>query len=371
MANDVSALVPKIYAQGLSALRKRAVMPRYCLRYDPDFTAMGKGKTVDIPIPSQMGDAEDVIPGPTPPVTADITPNTAQITLNNWKKKGFTLTDQELTQIDRGFMPAQMSTAIDKIAKAIDTSILANYIHIYNYVGTAGTTPFATSTAEAQQARLRLNQAGAAEENRAIILDVNADANAAGLPIFQQYLQSGTTQTLETGRIGFRVGFEWDFDLYMPRHTNTGGTGFITSGVNALNATTLTVSTGTVAPAAGDIFTIAGDPQTYVVRAGATTTSWPISPGLQIAPPASSAITFRASHQISLAIQQECFGFASRPLADVEFKGGSEIMMVPDPKTGLVLRLEVSRQYKQTLFEFDCLWGTNIVRRECGVRIAG
>jgi hypothetical protein len=37
----------------------------------------------------------------------------------------------------------------------------------------------------------------------------------------------------------------------------------------------------------------------------------------------------------------------------------------------VALRLEVSRQYRQTTFSFDVLGGANVIRRELGVIIAG
>ena len=42
-----------------------------------------------------------------------------------------------------------------------------------------------------------------------------------------------------------------------------------------------------------------------------------------------------------------------------------------DPQTGITLRLEVSRQYKQVVWEFDLLWGSKLIRPELATRIAG
>jgi hypothetical protein len=46
-------------------------------------------------------------------------------------------------------------------------------------------------------------------------------------------------------------------------------------------------------------------------------------------------------------------------------------MSMTDPQTGITLRLEVSRQYKQVTWEFDILWGAKLVRPELATRIAG
>ena len=42
-----------------------------------------------------------------------------------------------------------------------------------------------------------------------------------------------------------------------------------------------------------------------------------------------------------------------------------------DPVSGVALRLEVSRQFKQTTFSYDVLGGAAVIRRELGVKILG
>jgi len=49
----------------------------------------------------------------------------------------------------------------------------------------------------------------------------------------------------------------------------------------------------------------------------------------------------------------------------------SELITMTDPLTGLGLRLEVMRQNKQMLWEFDMLYGGLLVRPELAVRIMG
>jgi hypothetical protein len=98
MANNLSAVMPKILARGLMALREQAIMPRL-VNSDYSADAAKKGDTIDVPLPSAIA-ATDVTPSHTPPVNADTTIQSTQIVLDNWKKAGFYLTDREVMEID-------------------------------------------------------------------------------------------------------------------------------------------------------------------------------------------------------------------------------------------------------------------------------
>ncbi len=388
MSNTIdSSLVDRIYAMGLKALRRQTSLLRYVTTYEKEVMDNSfRGDTVVVPIPSQRSDSDvtDVVPSNTPPAPSDITPRYASVTLSNWKKVNFALTDFEVSKLSAGTMSDEFSGAIDVLAGNIIRSVMANYTGIYQYAGTAGTTPFASSTASAASARKLLNISGAPMENRAMILNFDADANAIGLSLFQQYLQKGDTETLREGTIKRALGFDWAVDGYLP--TFTGGTlsngtskaalinGAATVGVSTINIDSGTL-TGTLV--VGDLFTVAGDSQQYVVTGNKTASGNAIS-ALAFRPPAKVAwadnavITFVASHDVAgLALHRQALAFASKPLDDVTLEGGSQIRQIPDPVSGLTLCLEITRQYKQTVAEFSCLWGSTLARPECAVRILG
>lgn len=389
MPNTINdRLIERMYAQAVQHLRQRASLLKYIRKEDPmsSTTPSSRGQTITIPIPANMSDATDVSPSSTPAAGEDITPTFALLTLDQWKRKGFAMTDAEYYYVTQGVMDGQFRVCIDKLAKAVMTNLFANYTSVADHVGTAGTAPFASSTVQAQDAATRLNINGVPEEDRAIVLGPYGWGNALGLGIFQQYLQRGDTQTFREARIGRALGFDWDYDLYVPRHTagtlvngsaakvalvNNGG-GYA-AGVSTI-AVDHTTLTGTVV--VGDVFKFAGHDTHYRVTANATASSNAIaslqfSPALEAAVANDEALTFQASHTVNLAFHRDAFAFASRPLNDIEFKGGSEILAIPDPETGLTLRMEVSRQNKQTLVDFDILYGSCVVQAKRAVRIMG
>ena len=81
-----------------------------------------------------------------------------------------------------------------------------------------------------------------------------------------------------------------------------------------------------------------------------------------------AAVTFIASHTANMAFHRDAFALVTAPLDD---GGLGNVMSIQDPVTGLVLRLEQRRDYKQTTWEFDILYGVKTVRPELAARILG
>jgi hypothetical protein len=206
--------------------------------------------------------------------------------------------------------------------------------------------------------------------DRRIVLDVDAEANAGALNAFANAQYSGDANVIQTGVIGTKQGFDWFMDQNVLRHTLGAAGTFITSAAAAVGVKILPVTNGTTVPVAGDVFTIAGQTQTYVVLAGSTLTSLAIAPALKVAVPASAVLTFVASHQANLAFHRDAFAFVMRPLDDV-IAPGSRIETYVDDLTGLVMRLEIMRQNGRTLFRFDVLYGCACIRPELACRILG
>lgn len=384
MANTLTDVVPILVAQGLATLRGACTMPRM-VNTDYSNTPANVGDTINVWIPAGMT-ASDVAPSSTPVAAADIQPVKAPISLNKWRRSGFYLTDKQQEEVVGGVQSKQTGEAVKALCEDINAFIFTLYKSVYGYAGTAGTTPFATDISAITAARAVLNRQKAPLTDRRFIIDVNAESNALALPnIYASYVV-GNTQAVIEGAIGRRVGFDWQMDQQVPTHPSTPLTaGACTvNGVNAINAGTADGGrTGTISIAKatntsplvkGDIFTIAGFTQTYVVLADVTltvgNTTVTIAPALTLATAGSEAITLKASHTANLAFHRDAFAFVSRPLQSSS-ANILEMMSVVDPISGVALRLEVVRQNKQLLFDFDVLYGAACVRPELACRVAG
>lgn len=383
MANTLDAIMPKILARGLLALREQAVMPRL-VNGDYSTEAAEKGDTIDVPIPTAQV-ASTVTPSNTPPAPANKTPGKVQVSLNQWYKTNFHLSDKDMVEIDRNahFMPMQVSEAVRALANVVNENIFSNYTNIYGFAGTAGTTPFASTVSDATNARKVLNNQRAPRSMRRGVLDFDAEANALALAPFADAEKTMSNMVKIEGEIGRKYGIDWVADDAVPTHTagSLQAYGGLVGSTAAAGASTISIKSASTTGhlVAGDIFTIAGQSQTYAVvsAVSAIASGTPklvnIKPGLTATATANAAVTIKATHVVNLAFHRDAFAFANRPLvaSTSDMALGSRIMSMTDPQTGITMRLEVSRQYKQVVWEFDILWGSKLVREQLATRIAG
>lgn len=378
MANDLTAVIPKILAQGLMALRSNCVMPSL-VNSDYSTDAQQKGSTVDVSIPSAVA-AKQVVPGPTPPATDDSTPTSVPVSLNQWWSADFYMTDKDMKEAMDGYLPMQASEAIKAVADNVNGYLFSLYTKFYGFAGVPGTTPLASGTSEATQVRAVLNRQLAPLNDRRLVQDPDMEANALDLRAFQDVNFAVSAEDVRAGRTPNKLGFMWTMDQNIPTHTSTP----LTSGAATVNgshtagATSVSIAKATNPSdlVEGDIITFAGHDQTYVVTADTTltvgNTPVPISPALQVDLAGGEAVDLKASHVVNLAFHRDAIAFATRTLEDEIPAGlGSIVQSAADPVSGLTLRLEVTRQHKRTNWSFDILYGANVVRPELGARLAG
>lgn len=387
MANTLTNIMDKILARALPVLRETARMPQLVNR-DYEREAKEKGDTIDVPLPTAIG-TRAVTPAETPPALVGLTPSKVQITLDNWQQNDpFGLTDKEMGEIDanRDFLPPAVGEAVRGLANDVNADIMAEYLGVYGYVGTAGTTPFGSDVTAATLARKALNDQLCPRNMRRYVMDSSAEANALALSQFADLEKTGDSNVKMEGEIGRKYGFDMFTDDGVVTHTagtaavdtdtiaidEPGGGAAIAAGVTSI---TIDVSAGTSTFVIGDIFTIAGDLQTYVCTAAGTLDATGVAvafqPPLKIATTDDAVVTFKASHVVNLAFHRDAFAFASRPLLDNTIVSKADVRQIRDNVTGLTLRLEVSRRHKETAWEFDILWGAKLVRPELATRIAG
>ena len=392
MANTLTNIMPKILARGLMALRERCVLPTL-VNMDYGTEAAQKGDTINIPIPT-ASTTEAVTPNHVPTAADDNIFDNVTISLDKWyKNRAFHLTDKELTQVDRNqdYVPMLVGEAMRGIANQINTDLFGLYTSVGNQAN-----PDSSSIAveDIVEARKLLNQSNCPSDNRVGVINFEAEAALLSIADFTGANTSGDANSRREGEIGRKYGINWFADDSCPLFTsgtavwaagNVTGTG--TQGSRTLTLTEVAAA-DTETIVLGDSFTIAGDTTVYsivglpaaaaahtIVNAAAFAVT--ISPGLRSTVTDANVLLHGASAAAStvartgMVFHRDAFALATRPLmaSATDLSLGSNMMSMTDPVSGLSLRLEVQRQYKQTTWEFDILYGVGCVRPEYACRL--
>jgi hypothetical protein len=367
-------------AMGLATLRERLQLVHIANRdYERVITGQTRNATVNVAVPAAVA-TRAVSPDVVPPAVTAVTPTMVPVTLNQWREAPFAMDDKGLSQVDRGILPMQANEAIKGLANYIEdflwTLVTAK---AYGFAGTAGVTPFATDLSAYLDARKIANKQLMDMEPRYVVLDTDSEANALGLRAFQDASFGGGDGVILNGQIGRKLGATWLMSQRVPTHTGgTYTTGTTVTGVNAIGATVIALSGGaTGTMIAGDIIGIGNFTYNVVSSVGgATPSSVTITPGLFAATAGGEAIVGRKSGANTFVqnvlIHRDAIAFAMAPLLDtVQVPGATLQSVAIDEISGLSLRLEVSRQYKQVQWAFDALFGGSIVRDNAVVYIGG
>lgn len=372
--NNLQAYIPQLLAGGLDHLREAALMPAAATsRYQS--MAGPLGSTIDIPLPPEIP-VREVVPGPNAPATADMTPRSISMALDQWHEADFYLDDRDYLEVERGLLPGAAGGAAKALANFVDSYMLRLGAGFYGVAGTVGANVFSNDVADIVDVRTRLNQQLCPNENRRMVVSPTAEGEALKIQAFHNATFGVGAEAIRNGNLESRFGFGWMMDHNIRDHVSGGGVGYLVNdagGALALgdNAVTLDgVTGGTILQ--GDILTFAGEPtHTYVATADITGAGVvAIEPPLRALPVDNEAVAVTASHELNFAFHPEAIAFASRPLAATRHPG-STFEQLSDPVSGISLRLEVERQYKQDRFSYDILFGSAIIRREFGCRILG
>lgn len=384
MANTITNVLPTMHAKGVLALRQAAIGPRLVNR-DLDSKAEELGNAINIAIPSAIA-ARAVTPSVVMNSNVASAPTKAVVTLDHWMEAPFEASDNDLASVlGDTFFPMQASEAIKSLGNDADVYLWSKHVAFYGAAGTAGTTPFNGSMTVGGTARKLLNKQLAPTGNRFGVLDPDAESNFLLNANILQADQRGDQEGLIRGSVGTKLGIAWYMDQnitsYTPGTAWVTGFSIVTAGVAAGAATVTAVNataSGTVL--VGDIFTIGGGSQQYVITAAVTVTSssgagtqntYTFYPAAATAAVSGAALTVIATaYVVNIAAHRDAFAWASRPLAGMA-ADGHLFQMPADPISGIALRLEFSRQYKLGTFSYDYLAGANVVRRELGVKILG
>lgn len=354
--------------------------------YDDSFAKTGAkiGDTLKVRLPNQYVTRS----GPTLSAQ-DTTEQTVDVKVQTQRGVDLNFTSVDLTLSLDDFSKRILDPAMSVLAATIESDAMSMYKDVYQSVWNGAN---AATFQKLLSGRAILQSSLAPLNDRSANLNTqdNVDLVDALKGLFND--PTNISKQYREGYMGRTAGFDFMENTLWSAHNRAASVGYLVNGA-AQSGSTLVVDTGTGVPAVGDVFTIAGvfrvHPETkvstgalqqFVVGAGATTTSFTISPAIVATgarqnvsnvPADNAAITFlgTASTAVgtSMLYQKDAFTFAT---ADLVMPTGVDFAK-RDSLDGISMR--IVRQYDINSDKFPCrldvLYGYKTIRPELAVRL--
>lgn len=372
MANNLKNFVMQNLAQGLVVLRNNCGLTK-SLSSKFETISGGVSSTVDIPY-TYPGVVSDVVPSVNPPAAQDSNTGMIQLVVDRWKMSDFYVTDKQFDELQPDYFTLRTQQACTDLAEYVNGDIWGMYKEVYNCVGTPGINPFANDDAAVLgDAAKMLTDNKASTAGRAGILNTAAYYKAVTNKIFAQAYSSDDTKVMGEAELGRKFGFDWYYDQQAAKHVAGTAVGYQVAALGVVGSTTVTIGSGTGSFVVGDVFTVAGDAQQYVVNSAVGTTLG-FAPMAKTAFAAGAAISKLASHAVNLIYHRDAFAFATRPLLTPgtwHEKLGKITTQMHDEVSGFSLGLEISSQNKQIRWEYSLMYGMKVIRAELAARMLG
>ena len=267
----------------------------------------------------------------------------------------------------------QFAQAMRALVNEIEADLTALYALSSRAYGTAATTPFPTAGdyTDASNVRKILVDNGAPTGDLQLVVSTAAGANLRGKQGGRGVDAEGSDAILRRGVLLDIHGFMVRESAQIKSHTKGAGTGAdINNGSGeAVGQTTLTfdgMTVNTTGIAAGDVITLAGDSNKYIVTTGSTSTGGDIvigAPGLLVAGADTTEITIGNSYTANMAFSRSAIHLITRaPAMPAGGDAADDVIEVQDPVSGLAFQVALYRQRRRVAYEVGMAWGVKAVK---------
>lgn len=371
-ANTITGIIGQLYA-GLNTISRELVGFIPSVRRDTTVERAAVGQTVPFPIvPAQT--ATDIVPAMQVPTPPDNNIGTGNMALTKARKVPFGWTGEEQKALNNGvgynniqadLFAEGLRTLVNEIEGDLGNVAMLNASRAY---GTAGTVPFGSGDlTDVAQVRKILDDNGAPASGRSLVVNTAAGAKLRAIPNLTRVNENGSSMTLRDGVLldlhGFGVKESAGVQDFVAG-TNNGAASTNNAGY-AIGATVITLAAaGTGTFKAGDVVTIAGDANKYVIASGDADVSnggtiTLQKPGLRKAIAASNTvITTIASHSANVGFSQNALALAMRLPA---LPQGGDLAIdretIVDPRSGLMFEVSLYPGYRMIEAEVAAVWG--------------
>jgi len=372
MANTLTALQPILFsaAQTVSAEPFGAV-DAINANFNDQGVAMGD--VVKVPVAPTRA-AANFIPGNVSQTGADATAQDVEVQITKSRKVSWHLTGEQQRSLDNGAASAEWIRQL--VAQGMRTlrneaeadAVAAIYTGASRAAGTAGQNPFASALTPLADVRKILRDNGAPGADLQFVGDTTSETNLLKLGVVLDASQAGSDEERRSGILRRQYGFNLRTSAGIEEHVKGAGTGYDLNGAASTGATVLTLDGGTVNTTgikAGDIVTLAGDSNKYVVNSGLTAVAGDITigrPGLLGIGADDTELTIGDSYTPNMAFERDAVVGIMRPPLMPANPTISQ-MLISDQFGMTYLMLDIS-QYGQRTWELHLAWGFKAVQPE-------
>ena len=372
--NTLTNLIPDAYA-ALDVVSRELTgfIPSVARDSRADMVAVGQTlRSIVAPVNSS---GADITPAMAIPSALNQSIGNKSLTITKSRFYGFSWSGEDIMAVDKG--PGYLTIQQDQIAQALRTAVNEVEADIAAAASAGASRAFGATADTAplisdfSQAKKILDDNGAPGSDRHAILSTAGGVAVRGYSNLFKVNEGGDTTLLRQGQLGDLYGFALRESAQVVRPTAGGMTGALVNGALSIGATAIVFDTGTVNTTgivAGDIITIAGDTNKYVVATGAVATSGTITiaaPGLLKAAADNAAITVFGTSSRNCAFSRNAIVLATR-LPAIPPQGDMAIdrQVITDPRTGLSFELAMYPGYRMNTYHVSIAWGITVIKPE-------
>lgn len=378
--NNLDALIPDIYeALDVVSRELTGLIPAVTLSASAKRAAVDQEIIVDVE--PEGNDGVDIVPAMTIPEPVGQTSIGVPIIITKSRAFAFGFVGDGQMGLQTG--PGYPNVRVNKIAQhvrklvnEVEADLSGLQTTFSRAYGTPGSTPFDTTGdfTDATQTKKILLDNGSPESDNHLIMNTSAGAILTGK---QASVNIAGTDVIQRQGILLPLA---GLDLRQSAQIETQIAGAMVSATTnaagySVGTTILTLATaGTGVVAAGDIITIAGDTNQYIITAvvfaGANPTAGDTitigAPGLRIAITTSAtAITVLATSSRNMAFNRTALILAARaPARPEEGDQADDVVMVTDSRSGLVFEFSLYKGYRKVRYEVALAWGVKNIKPE-------
>jgi len=369
MALTLTGLIPTLMAASEKVSREMiGIIPAVTVNSQAIRAAVGQSITSAV---TPTRSSRNITAASTVPALTNLTYGTNTFTISKSKGVPVEWSGEEQMSVDAQGRPVNLilkndfANAMRILANEVEVDLGALYTKASRATGTSGTTPFASTLADAAALEKILDDNGAPPPMRVGILNSSGVVNLRGRATLNDPNQS-VQDFVQQGRMISLAGIDFKKSAGVASHTKGTGASYLsdTGTTYAVGTTTIHVDTGTGTILAGDVVTFAGDTNQYVVKTGfAGDGDGDIvlqEPGLKATLANDVAMTITNSYTANLAFSQDAIELGVRfPAAPKSGDGAADVTTIVDEVSRLTFEVREYRVYRAVLYEIGLAWGVN------------